>query len=537
VPASRKTNSVGDGFLTRARAATEILRREKSRDSLIEYSQAIEIPGAPLSEDPDEWMFKPIESSVALHHRVIMKALQACIEEDYGRLMIFAPPGSAKSSYAAVVAPTWAMGKYPGLRVLAASYASRPIIRASKRARQICASELYENIWDKPTTIVKGSNAADEWELTNGSGFFAAGLLAGITSSRCDLGLIDDAVAGREEAESEGMRKKTLDAYYDDFLSRLKPKASLAMIQTRWHQSDLAGCILPENYKGESGRILCRDGQTWNVISIPAQADRDDDVLGREKGEYLWPEWFSNRHWEMYKAKPRTWSSLYQQSPTPDEGIYFKREKFRRHKAGSEPEGMQMYMASDFATKEEAGDYTVHAACGVDSTGDLYVTSIFRKQVETDVSIPAAIDMIRDTKPTLWLGEKGPIESAIGPDIKNTMRRRRTFAARELLPSITNKVQRARGIIARVAAGTVSIVEGVDGDQLIEECVAFPGGRHDDGVDCLSLLGRALDQMYDGRAPEKEPEQHKSVLFNRQFIENQRREDEREKRERDNYYT
>jgi predicted phage terminase large subunit-like protein len=528
---------VGDGFVTRKNAATELLRRELSQESLIEYSQAIEIPGAPLSEDPDEWMFKPIESSVALHHRVIMAAAQACISEDYGRLMVFAPPGSAKSSYAAVVAPTWAMGKYPGIRVLAASYASRPIIRASKRARQICGSDLYENIWDKPTTIVKGSNAADEWELTNGSGFFAAGLLAGITSSRCDLGILDDPVAGREEAESEGMRKKTVDAYYDDFLSRLKPKASVILIQTRWHQDDLAGCILPENYKGESGRILCRDGQTWNVLSISAQADRGDDVLGRAKGDYLWPEWFSNRHWELYKSKSRTWASLYQQQPVPDDGIYFKRDKFRRHAAGSEPEGMTRYMASDFATKDDDGDYSVHHGSGVDSTGDIYITHIYRKQVETDVSIPAALDMLATVEPSLWFGEKGPIESSIGPDIKRQMRRRRKYAARELLPSITNKVQRARGIIAAVNAGTVSIVEGPLGDQLIEECVAFPGGRHDDGVDCLSLLGRALDQMYDGRAPEKEPEQHKSVLFNRQFIENQRREDEREKRERDNYYT
>ena len=34
-----------------------------------------------------------------------------------------------------------------------------------------------------------------------------------------------------------------------------------------------------------------------------------------------------------------------------------------------------------------------------------------------------------------------------------------------------------------------------DGDCFIDECVAFPAGRHDDEVDCLSLIGRAVDRL------------------------------------------
>jgi hypothetical protein len=421
---------VADGCqVSRAEAARELLRRRRARGSLVNYSQAITIPGAPVSEDPDEWLFKPIETKVARHHILTMEAIERCIRADYGRLMIFEPPGSAKSTYASVVGTTWAMGAFPGLRVLMTSYASTPIIRHSKRARQIVASPEYRGIWEEPTSLVGGSTAADEWELTNGSGMFAAGLMGGLTSSRCDLGVVDDPVAGREEAESDTIRKKTRAAYDDDFLTRLKPKASIVMIQTRWAQEDLAGSILPEDYDGHSGLIMCRDGQIWEVLNIPAQAEREDDPIGRKVGEYLWPEWFSERHWQMYKSNARTWASLYQQRPVPDEGIYFKRENFKRYSAA--PDRVRDYLTSDFATKKDAGDFTAHVHFQVDEEADIFIEGGFNQQVETDKGVSAGIDLVKLHRPQLWLGESGPIESALGPEIKRQMRKRQCYAARE----------------------------------------------------------------------------------------------------------
>jgi predicted phage terminase large subunit-like protein len=485
-------------------AARELLRRQRARATLVEYSQSIEIPGAPVSEDPDEWLFKPIETSVAKHHIVTMEAIQRCIETEYGRLLICEPPGSAKSTYACVVGATWAMGKIPGLRVLMGSYAGKPIIRASKRARQVVASDLYTSIWPTETRLVGGSTAADEWELTNGSGVFAAGLLGGITSSRCDLGIIDDPVAGREEAESETIRAKTRAAYTDDFLSRLKPKASLILIQTRWHQDDLAGSILPEDYDGRSGPVLCRDGLTWEVLNIPAQCTRADDPVGRDIGEYLWPEWFSERHWAMFKANSRTWSSLYQQDPVPEDGIHFKRDDFHRY--GATPTNLRWYLSSDFSvTDKKTSDYTAHIPFGIDADADIWIDDGFNKQVLSDIAVAEAIKIIRRLKPLLWLGEKGVIENAIGPEIKRQMRRSQCYAARELLPSVTDKVARVSGFKARVSAGTVHVKAGPFGDALIDQLIAFPAGRHDDMVDCCSLIGRALDLLADGYKPPPPP--------------------------------
>jgi hypothetical protein len=159
----------------------------------------------------------------------------------------------------------------------------------------------------------------------------SAGLLAGITGNRFDGVVIDDPVRNREEADSSTIREKIYNEYIDTVLTRAKPAMWVLLIQTRWHEDDLAGSILPANWEGESGLIHCRDGQLWDVLSIPAEAERADDPLGRAKGEFLWPEWFPREHWSPWRDNPRaarTWAALYQQRPAPFTGVHFNREMF-----------------------------------------------------------------------------------------------------------------------------------------------------------------------------------------------------------------
>lgn len=478
--------------VTSQEAAVELLRRRRARRSLVDFSQAIEIPGAPMSEDPDEWLFKPIETMVAAHHKLIMETAQATIDQDYGRTMIFAPPGSAKSTYGSVVSPAWYLGRKPGERCILASYATGIARKQGRRMRQLCRSSLYQPIFD--ASVSRESAAADEWALTNGSEFMGAGILAGITGNRAGLGIIDDPVAGREEADSETIRDKTWDAYNDDFLTRLMPKASVFLIQTRWHEDDLAGRLLPEGWKGESGMIECRDGQLWRVICLPALAERMDDPLGRKPGELLWKEWFSKQHFATAMKLPRTWSSLYQQRPAPAEGVMFKREWFGSYT--SIPPNLMVYGASDYAVTPDGGDWTVHGIFGIDSNGNVYVLMIWRGRVGTSVSLQKFVDLVQKWHPRLWLGERGPIESAIAAEKVRLMRERNAPVHIELLSSSQNKEAKASGFAARAEYGKVLLPERAPWkDDLLNELCSFPAGVNDDQVDVCGLIGRAMDVM------------------------------------------
>jgi hypothetical protein len=331
-------------------AAAEYLRRTRARDSLVEYSQAIDVPGVPLldaedEEDPDTGKLKnrfetqpihytPVESRIALHHLLLMQKLQKCIETPRGRLMVFMPPGSAKSTYASVVAPAWIMNKKKNTQIILGSYASTIAAKQSRKVRAICRDPKQISLWQDRPQLLDDQRAVDDWQLSNGSSMMAAGLLAGITGNRADGIIIDDPVANREQADSPGIREKIYNEFLDTALTRAKPKMWAIIIQTRWHEEDLAGSILPADYNGESGSIACRDGQTWEVLCIPAESEREDDVLGRKPGEFLWPEWFPREHWSTWRDNPRaarTWAALYQQRPAPFTGVHFNREMFLRY--------------------------------------------------------------------------------------------------------------------------------------------------------------------------------------------------------------
>jgi hypothetical protein len=332
-------------------AAQEFLRRKRARASLIEYSQAIDIPGVPLLdvEDVEDEQGKlinrfedkpvsyaPVEARLAIHHRIIMQKIQAAIEKPRGRQIILAPPGSAKSTYVSVVGSSWAMGRKPNMQVILGSYATGIAAKQSRKVRAIVRDPRYAAIWEGRPTLAEDQRAIDDWSLTNGSSMMAAGMLAGITGNRCDLLLLDDPVANREQADSATVRDKIYSEYIDTAMTRAKPWMSVILVMTRWHEEDLVGMILPENYEGESGLIHCRDGQVWDVLCIPAEAEREDDVLGRKPGEFLWPEFWPREHWSTWRDNPRaarTWAALFQQRPAPYGGIHFNREMFQYYNA------------------------------------------------------------------------------------------------------------------------------------------------------------------------------------------------------------
>lgn len=424
------------------------------------------------------------------------------------------PPGSAKSTYTSVVFPTYFLGGRRNANVILASYGSDLPRKFGRRARSIVQQSIYNRIFD--TRISDDSKAADEWALTNGSEWLARGILTGITGNRADGIVWDDLIRGREQADSEVIRNKTWEAYVDDLLTRKKPKAWEIGITTRWHEDDVAGRILPDQYDGSSGLIKCRDGNEWFVVCLPAIAERTDDILNRKVGEILWPEWFDEDMFETHKRNPRTWSSLYQQRPAPDSGTYFKREWFKSFEVqpngfpvDMEPGDLTIYGASDYATKKDRNDYTVHIVIGVDNKSNIYVLDLWRKQETSDVWVEHFCDIIRRWKPMGWAVEKGQLHAGLGPFITKRMRERQTYVAFADFPTRTNKAQRCQSIIGRMAMNGLYCPFAADWfPDFQRELLTFDAGKHDDQADALGLIGQVLDKMIapDKSSSEKPPE-------------------------------
>lgn len=436
-----------------------------------------------IRADITEWCrragFEP-----AAHHRYLLAELDRVARGEIDRLAVFMPPGSAKSTYASVLYPAWYLARDPSRTIIAASHTQELAERFGRRVRNLIAEH-------GPTlglAVADDNRAAGRWETTAGGEYYAAGVTGSITGRRADLAIIDDPVRSREDADSETIRDRQWEWYRADLVTRLKPGAAIVLIQTRWHEDDLAG------------RILEHERDRWRVVSLPMVAEADDP-LGREPGAPLWPEWYTDQMRQDAQRDARTWSALYQQRPAPEDGDYFRAEWCRVIDVVPARETLRIYGGSDYAVTADGGDYTVHAVVGLDSDGRMYLLDLWRKQASSDEWVEAFCDLVTAWRPIGWAEETGQIRAGVGPFLERRQRERRAFVAREQFPTRGDKAVRAQSIRGRMALQGLYIPRAAPWwPALRSELLSFPAGKHDDQVDALGLVGQLLDRMTHGVA-------------------------------------
>lgn len=405
------------------------------------------------------------------------------------------PPGSAKSTYASVLFPPWLMASQPG-NVLAASHTTELAEKWGRRVRNL----ITEHSLVLGVGLAADSQAAGRWSLAGGAEYYAAGVGTGIAGFRAKLGIIDDPIRSRQDADSELIRDRTWDWYINDFRTRLVPGAREIIIQTRWHEDDLAGRALNHSH--------------WETISLPAIAE-ENDPLGRTVGQPLWDDdyGYGQQLIDLQKSTPaRTWSALYQQRPAPEDGDYFKAEWLRPYTVAPDRETMRVYGGSDYAVTADGGDYTVHVVVGIDPAGRMYLLDLWRKQAASDEWVEAFCDLVLKWKPLGWAEEQGQIRAGVGPYLDRRSRERRAYVVRDAFPTRGDKAVRAQSIRGRMGSVGLHVPDGALWYPAFRsELLSFPAGKHDDQVDALGLVGQLLDKMHSGRAarPVEKPRRDK----------------------------
>lgn len=414
----------------------------------------------------------------ARHHELIAGKLEAVERGDIDRLMIFMPPRHGKSELASKRFPAWCLGRDPKRQIIAASYNSDLANDFGRNVRNLVAEPEFGQVFPN-VTLAPDSQAANRMNTNHGGTYVAAGVGTAVTGRGAHIALIDDPFKDREEADSERRRDLVWDWYRSTLYTRLMPGGAIVLIQTRWHEDDLAG------------RLLEQDDSQWEVLELPALD---------EAGNALWPEWYDEAALGRIKATigPREWSALYQQQPQPDEGTFFQRAWFG---TWEKLPSLRYYGSSDYAVTDGDGDYTVHRIWGIDASGDVYRVDGWRGQTASDEWIERKLDLIEKYKPLCWFGEGGVIQKAVEPMLKRRMRERNVHCRLEWLPSVHDKPTRARSFQAMAAQGRVKFEPGAD----IAEFLVFPAGKHDDDVDTASLIGRAIDQAHPAIVIDEKP--------------------------------
>jgi predicted phage terminase large subunit-like protein len=420
------------------------------------------------------------------------------------KLLLLAPPASAKSSWCSIALPTWYLGRNPTHNVLfftssdpaATGFANTIKILLEHDEKHKLAFPDPAGRPNKPRgwstdglylagTPMSGQTAA----------YRAVGWGASVMGQRANLIIIDDP-QNQEDAQSAIEQAKAKRYFNMTLQPRLKPgQGAVVSIMTRWHENDLASYFIEK----------AKESGDWLIVALPLLAEADDP-LGREPGEPLWPEqytpvWVADT---QRSTPPAEFAAVYQCSAAQMAGDVFEDERWFKplpdgfttpgEGGKSLRDSLKILQATDVAFSEkDRACFTVTLTLGVDRSMNAYILNVLRKRMTVQQTEDAIVEQILLYEPAAVGIEDTAFRHAITAQLVNRIRRRvmaniRAIAPRGMTRGASDKVARARLPAARAEAGQVFADKSASWwPSFIGEVLAFPQGKTSDQVDALSL--------------------------------------------------
>lgn len=419
--------------------------------------------------------------TAAKHHHRIAEALERVESGKCKRLMIMMPPRHGKSKLVSEFFVAWYMGKRPENQVMHATYGQELADGFGRSVRNLMNSDVHKVVFPE-SELAPDSQAAARFHTTKGGVYHAVGVGGALTGRGADLLIIDDPIKGREDAESELSRQKMKDWYTSVAYTRLMPGGAIVVVQTRWHEDDLAGWML-EQHKHEG----------WEVISMPA-LDKEDTVA-------LWPEAYPVERLLQIKQTigPRDWEALYQQRPTAAGGGEFKRMWMQYYSTIDLKSLAPIILVDPASGKRKTNDYTTMWVIGLGHDENYYVIDMVRDRLNLTERAEMLFRLHRKYRPVQVRYERYGMMADIEYIRQEMDRRSYRFAVTEV-GGATAKEDRIRRLVPLFERGrfwfpTSITYTGDDGktvdlvDAFInEELLSFPVSRHDDMLDALARI-------------------------------------------------
>lgn len=437
----------------------------------------------------------------ALHHDAVARALEEVVDGGYRFLILTMPPRHGKSELVSRRLPAWLLGRFPDKHGIVATYNDDFASDFGKDVRSIVKTNAFRQVFPD-FRLARGGAASDRLQTTQGGQWSFVGRGGSLTGRGGHILICDDLIKDDKEAQSKAIRDQAWNWFTKVAMTRRMGKKLVILTFTRWHSDDPIGRLTdPENehYSAKLAKMI-------KIINFPAIAE-DDDPLGRESGEPLWPDGpdqFDREFLDQQRElDPLAFEALYQQRPSVADGTLFRRESVLYHgpdeRVQTPPMNeLRIFCASDHAVSTaQRADSTVLLRVGIDRQNNIYLLDCWWRKAPTDAVVEAMLTMGKQNpRPLIWWAEKGHISKSIGPFLRKRMSETNTFFNITEVTPVADKEQRAQAISARMAMGRVYFPKGKPWvEKAINQLLAFPNGLHDDFVDAFAWIGLGLQSQ------------------------------------------
>ena len=434
--------------------------KEKARDTLLGYAKY----------QMESYLTPP-------HIKVLASKLEAVERGEIKRLAIFMPPRHGKSILSSEFFPAWYLGRNPKKFIICSTYGQELADDFGRKVRNQLQDPHYQELFPD-VGLATDSSSMRRFNTSKGGVYYAVGAGSAITGRGAHLLLIDDPIKGREDADSDAMRSNLLDWYRSTAYTRLMPGGSVVLIQTRWHEDDLAGWVLKET-----------EHEGWEVIEFPAVLDkRAAKLLKKKEGDALWAEAYPLTRLDEIKKTlgSREWASLYAQKPSVEEGNILKRWWWKTWKKKDPPQCDYILQSWDTAyTSNKTSDYSACTTWGIfmdeDNVANAILLGSRRDRWEFPELKRMAVELYNQHNPDLIIIEAKASGWSLVQELS-----RMGIPITPYNPKKQDKRARVHSITPILESGKVWAPDKDWAEDVIAQCASFPNSKNDDLVDSTS---------------------------------------------------
>jgi predicted phage terminase large subunit-like protein len=460
--------------MTPVEAAKELLRRRKARGGLLEYIKFVD----------SHFLVSGFSETVcnAIDQFIID------VQEKRRPIVVFqAPPQHGKSTIISRYLPAYLMGRFPDLKIGAASYSEDLANAMAQDVRRNLVSENHLCLFPIEKQGVPRFDVNRVGDFTNPSGrgsYLGVGVGAGLTGHGIDIGIIDDPIKNEKEALSPTIKNGMWSWYQAVFTSRLSEASGQIVMATSWSQDDLPARICAQ----------FKNDPRLKVLRFPAINDKDEVGYNPDLPDgALVPELKSLEFLKEIKSlfSQYWWASLYQQTPIISGGNVFKEEFVNRYLIKDLPKKFDKVISSwDCAFKDSGqSDFVVGQVWGK------YGPNVYLlDQIRGRFSFTRTVDkIIEQLKKWPMVREVLIEDKANGPAVIDTLKSKVSC----IIPVNPDgsKLARAHAVTSYWEARNIYIPHEDCSDwvrEWLSEITIFPVSANDDQVDSFTQAVRRL---------------------------------------------